>query len=57
MKKLNKKGIAFFSSMLFIGMLLGAADCKSLLLFIIIKAVAIAFILISGNLLVNSIDK
>ena len=56
-KKLSETGIWFFSIMLFIGLLLGAADCESLVLFIILKAVSVAFILVSGKLLINSIDK
>lgn len=57
MKRLNKKGIIFFSTMLFIGLILSAMDFANMYLFISSKAVAVAFILISGNLLINSIDK
>lgn len=57
MKKLNSKGVTFFSIMLFIGLLLATEDNANIWLFIMWKAIAVALILVSGEFLINNIDK
>lgn len=57
MKKLTKTGKIFFGIMLFVGIVLAAMDFESMTLFIVSKVIAAVFIIISGNLLINSIEQ
>ncbi len=56
-RKLSKTGIWFFGIMLFAGLILAAMDFQSMMWFVVSKAVAVAFILVSGEFLINDIEK